>query len=49
MLDRQSRTAVATAGGPTELFLLRREDSLASSREPRVGAKLIVQLCWRIR
>jgi len=37
VLDGQSRTADATAGEPTELFVLRREDFLSHlEREPRV-------------
>jgi len=50
VLDGQSRTADATAGEPTELFVLRREDFLAHlEREPRVAIKLIQLLCQRIR
>lgn len=50
VLDGQSRTADATAGEPTELFVLRREDFLAHlEREPRVAVKLIILLCQRIR
>lgn len=50
MLDGRSRTADATAGEPTELFVLRREDFLAHlEREPRVAIKLIELLCQRIR
>ena len=50
VLDGQSRTADATAGEPTELFVLRREDFLAHlEREPRVAIKLIILLCQRIR
>lgn len=50
VLDGQSRTADATAGEPTELFVLRREDILAHlEREPRVAIKLIELLCRRIR
>jgi CRP-like cAMP-binding protein len=50
VLDGQSRTADATAGEATELFVLRREDFLAHlEREPRVAVKLIQLLCQRIR
>jgi CRP/FNR family transcriptional regulator, cyclic AMP receptor protein len=50
VLDGQSRTADATAGEDTELFVLRREDFLAHlEREPRVAVKLIALLCQRIR
>jgi CRP-like cAMP-binding protein len=50
VLDGQSRTADATAGEPTELFVLRREDFLGHlEREPRVAVKLIQLLCQRIR
>jgi CRP/FNR family cyclic AMP-dependent transcriptional regulator len=50
VLDGQSRTADATAGEPTELFVLRREDFLSHlEREPRVAVKLIQLLCQRIR
>ncbi len=49
-LDGQSRTADATAGEPSELFVLRREDFLSHlEREPRVAVKLIQLLCQRIR
>ena len=49
-LDGQSRTADATAGEPTELFVLRRDDLLAHlEREPRVAIKLIQLLSQRIR
>ena len=48
-LDGQSRTADATAGEPTDLFVLRREDFLAHlEREPRVAIELIQLLCRRI-
>jgi len=48
-LDGQSRTADATAGEPTELFVLRRDEFLAHlEREPRVAIKLIQLLCRRI-
>src|SRR3979490_3402048 len=50
VLDGQSRTADATAGEPTELFVLRREDFLGHlEREPRVAIKLMQLLCQRIR
>jgi CRP/FNR family cyclic AMP-dependent transcriptional regulator len=50
VLDGQSRTADATAGEATELFVLRREDFLSHlEREPRVAVKLIQLLCQRIR
>jgi CRP/FNR family cyclic AMP-dependent transcriptional regulator len=49
-LDGQSRTADATAGEPTELFVLRREDFLSHlEREPKVAIKIIMLLCQRIR
>ena len=42
VLDGETRTADATAGEPTELFVLRREDFLSHlEREPRVAIKLI--------
>ena len=50
VLDGQSRTADATAGEPTELFVLRREDFLSHlEREPKVAVKIIQLLCQRIR
>jgi CRP/FNR family transcriptional regulator, cyclic AMP receptor protein len=50
VLDGQSRTADATAGEPTELFVLRREDFLGHlEREPKVAIKIIMLLCQRIR
>jgi len=50
VLDGQSRTADATAGEDSELFVLRREDLLEHlEREPRVAVKLIAVLCRRIR
>src|SRR3979490_1856907 len=50
VLDGESRTADATAGEPTELFVLRREDFLGHlEREPRVAIKIIKLLCQRIR
>lgn len=49
-LDGQSRMSAATAGEPTELFVLRRDDFLGHlEREPRVAVKLIQLLCARIR
>jgi CRP/FNR family cyclic AMP-dependent transcriptional regulator len=50
VLDGESRTADATAGEPSELFVLRREDFLAHlEREPKVAIKIIMLLCQRIR
>src|SRR5712675_1837126 len=50
VLDDQSRTADATAGEPSELFVLRREDFLSHlEREPKVAIKIIQLLCQRIR
>jgi CRP/FNR family cyclic AMP-dependent transcriptional regulator len=50
VLDGFSRTADATAGEPTELFVLRREDFLIHlEREPRVAIKIIALLCRRLR
>jgi CRP/FNR family transcriptional regulator, cyclic AMP receptor protein len=50
VLDGESRTADATAGESSELFVLRREDFLSFlEREPKVAIKLIMQLCQRIR
>src|SRR6478752_1000449 len=50
VLDGQNRTADATAGEPTELFVLRREDFLGHlEREPKVAIKIIMLLCQRIR
>src|ERR1700736_932532 len=50
VLDGQSRTADATAGEPTELFVLRRDDFLSHlEREPKVAIKIIQLLCQRIR
>jgi CRP/FNR family transcriptional regulator, cyclic AMP receptor protein len=50
VLDGASRTSDATAGEPSELFVLRREDFLAFlEREPKVAIKLIGLLCRRIR
>src|ERR1700739_20383 len=50
VLDGQSRTADATAGEASELFVLRREDFLSHlEREPKVAIKIIQLLCQRIR
>jgi len=50
VLDGQDRTADATAGEATELFVLRREDFLGHlEREPKVAIKIIQLLCQRIR
>ena len=50
VLDGFSRTADATAGEPTELFVLRRDDFLSHlEREPKVAIKIIMLLCQRIR
>ncbi|HVX77939.1 MAG TPA: Crp/Fnr family transcriptional regulator [Bradyrhizobium sp.] len=50
VLDGQNRTADATAGEPTELFVLRREDFFSFlEREPKVAIKIIQLLCQRIR
>ncbi|SFJ00613.1 Crp/Fnr family transcriptional regulator [Bradyrhizobium sp. Gha] len=50
VLDGQSRTADATAGEASELFVLRREDFLAFlEREPKVAIKIIALLCQRVR
>src|ERR1700676_4549288 len=50
VLDGQSRTADATAGEPTELFVLRREDFLSHlEREPKGAIKIMQLLCQRIR
>jgi CRP/FNR family transcriptional regulator, cyclic AMP receptor protein len=50
VLDGESRTADATAGEQTELFVLRREDFLSHlEREPKVAIKIIQLLCQRIR
>jgi CRP-like cAMP-binding protein len=50
VLDGQNRTADATAGEVSELFVLRREDFLAFlEREPKVAVRLIELLCQRIR
>ena len=49
-LDGFSRGADATAGEPTELFVLPREDFLIHlEREPRVAIKIIMLLCRRLR
>ena len=50
VLDGQSRTADATAGEASELFVLRREDFIGFlEREPKVAIKIIMLLCQRIR
>src|SRR5262249_24387070 len=50
VLDRQNRTADATAGEATEMFVLRREDFMSFlEREPKVAIKIIELLCQRIR
>jgi CRP-like cAMP-binding protein len=50
VLDGEPRTADATAGETTELFVLRREDFLGHlEREPKVAIKIIQLLCQRIR
>lgn len=50
VLDGQHRTADATAGEPSELFILRREDFLGFlEREPKVAVRLIELLSQRIR
>src|ERR1700742_91472 len=50
VLDGQNRTADATAGEASELFVLRREDFLSHlEREPKVAIKIIMLLCQRIR
>jgi CRP-like cAMP-binding protein len=50
VLAGQSRTAHATAGEVTELFVLRRADFLEHlEREPRAAIKIIQLLCQRIR
>src|SRR6201992_1643473 len=50
ILDGPPRTADATAGEASELFVLRREDFLSHlEREPKVAIKIIQLLCQRIR
>lgn len=50
VLDGQDRTADATAGEASELFVLRRDDFLTFlEREPKVAVRLIELLCQRIR
>src|SRR6478752_10139932 len=50
VLDGESRSADATAGEASELFVLRREDFLAFlESEPKVAIKIIMLLCQRIR
>jgi CRP/FNR family transcriptional regulator, cyclic AMP receptor protein len=49
-LDGQGHKSAATAGEPTEVFVLRRDDLLDHlEREPRVAIKLIQLLSARIR
>src|SRR5260221_14356066 len=50
VLDGQSRTADATAGEVSELFVLRRGGFFNHLQpEPKVGIKIIALLCQRIR
>lgn len=50
VLDAQPRTADATAGEATELFVLRREDFMGFlEREPKCAIRIIELLCQRIR
>jgi CRP-like cAMP-binding protein len=50
VLDGQNRTADATAGEATELFVLRRDDFVNFlEREPKVAIRIIELLCQRIR
>ncbi|HUO00561.1 MAG TPA: Crp/Fnr family transcriptional regulator [Bradyrhizobium sp.] len=50
VLDSQNRTADATAGEPSELFVLKRNDFLDFlEREPKVAIRIIQLLCQRIR
>jgi CRP-like cAMP-binding protein len=50
LLDGQNRTADATAGEPSELFVLKRGDFLDFlEREPKVAIRIIQLLCQRIR
>src|SRR6201984_2069234 len=50
VLDGQDRTADATAGEASELFVLRREDFLGHfERGPKGGIKITQLLCERIR
>ena len=50
VLDGQHRTWDATAGEPSELFVLRREDFLGHlEREPKLAIRIIQLLCDRIR
>src|SRR6201996_8896628 len=50
VLDAQTRTADATAGEGSELFVLRREDFLGFlERGPKVAIKIIELWCQRIR
>src|ERR1700749_1804165 len=50
ILDRQARTADATAGEATELFVVRREDFMGFlERGPKVAIRVIELLCPGIR
>jgi CRP/FNR family transcriptional regulator, cyclic AMP receptor protein len=50
VLDGQNRTADATAGEASELFVVRREDFVSFlEREPKVAIRIIELLCQRIR
>src|ERR1700746_1180949 len=50
VLDGQSRTADATAGEASELFVLRRGEFFCQfQREPKVAIQIIELLCQRIR
>lgn len=50
VLDGQDRTADATAGEPSELFVLKRDAFLDFlEREPKVAIRIIQLLCQRIR
>src|SRR6201986_1476153 len=50
VLDRQARTADATAGEATELFVVRREDFMGFlERGPKVAIRVIELLCPGIR
>ena len=50
LFDGQNRTADATAGEPSELFVLKRDDFLDFlEREPKVAIRIIQLLCQRIR
>jgi CRP/FNR family transcriptional regulator, cyclic AMP receptor protein len=50
VLDDERRSANATAGEPSELFVLRRDDLLDFlEHEPKIAIKIIQLLCQRIR